>query len=152
MSFNSRLGRVLAALAMIAAIASPALAVENSTPGVNGYDLVSCRTGEKPLQGNGNHVAVHDGVTYLFASDENRKAFDRNPDKFLPAYGGFCAFGVSVGKKFYGDPTVWEIVNGQLYLNLDNKIKGMWVEDIVGNVGKADASWLKIRKTPAERL
>ena len=44
------------------------------------YDLLSYRTGEKPLRGNGNHLAVYDGVTYLFASEENRKMFERNPD------------------------------------------------------------------------
>ncbi len=67
---------------------------EHSTVGVSGYDLVSYQTGEKPLRGNGNHLAVHDGVTYLFVNEENKEAFEANPQKYTPAYGGYCAYGV----------------------------------------------------------
>jgi YHS domain-containing protein len=123
----------------------------HSTVGVSGYDLVSYRTGEKPVRGNGNHVAVHDGVTYLFASEANRKQFEADPEKYLPAFGGYCAYGVAVGKKFVGDPDVWEIVDGRLYLNLDNKIKGLWTKDIPGNIEKANAKWPRIKdEMPSE--
>ncbi len=133
----------------------PALAqagdTAHSTVGVQGYDLVSYHTGSKPLPGNGNHVSEHKGVTYLFSSDENRKAFDANPEKYTPAYGGYCAYGASVGKKFVADPNVWEVVDGKLYLNLDNKIKAIWAKDIQGNINKADAQWTKIKnKAPSE--
>ncbi len=123
----------------------------NSTVGVGGYDPVSFFTSEKPQKGNGNYLVVHDGVTYLFTSKINREKFASRPEKYLPAYGGYCAFGVSVGKKFVGDPDIWEIVDGRLYLNLDNKIKGMWVKDIPGNIEKADRKWPKIKnKKPAD--
>ena len=141
---------ILAFLAMaLLGAGSLALADSNaySTVGMAGYDLLSYRTGEKPLRGNGNHLAVHDGVTYLFVSEENRKMFERNPDKYLPAFGGYCAYGVSVGKKFVGDPDVWEIVDGQLYVNLDNKIKGLWIEDVAGNIKKANNNWPRIHGT-----
>jgi YHS domain-containing protein len=115
-------------LAAMLACASAGTAVagggEQSVRGAGGYDLVSYRTGEKPLPGNGNHLSEVDGVIYLFVSDENKKAFDKNPEKYLPVYGGYCAYGVAVGKKFVGDPHVWKIVDGRLYLNLDNKIQG----------------------------
>ncbi|MGH1403294.1 MAG: YHS domain-containing (seleno)protein [Alphaproteobacteria bacterium] len=125
--------------------------VVHSTVGVQGYDLTSYHTGSKPLPGNGNHVVMHEGVNYLFANDANRQAFEKNPTKYLPAYGGYCAYGVSVGKKFIGDPNVWEIVDGQLYLNLDNKIKGIWSKDISGNISKANANWPEIKnKAPSE--
>ena len=70
-----------------------------NTVGVNGYDLVSYYTAKRPLRGNGNYVAEHNGATYLFSSEENKQAFEKNPNKYLPAYNGWCAFGVSVGKK-----------------------------------------------------
>ena len=123
-----------------------------STTGVNGYDLVSFHTGEKPLRGNGNHVSRIDAVTYLFVNEENKKAFDANPNKYLPAYGGYCAFGVSVGKKFVGDPDVWRLVDGKLHLNLDTNIQAMWLEDIDGKIKKANSQWAKIRNTPAAEL
>lgn len=146
------LHRVLLILAIVLTpIASLADAAEHSTVGVAGYDLVSYRTGEKPVRGNGNHVAVHDGVTYLFVDEANRKSFEDDPTLYLPAYGGYCAFGVSVGKKFVGDPDVWEIVDGTLYLNLDNGIKSTWMKDVEGNLRKADANWPRIRdRDPSE--
>lgn len=125
--------------------------VVHSTVGVQGYDLTSYHTGSKPLPGNGNHVVTHSGVNYLFANADNKKAFEGSPGKYLPAYGGYCAYGAAVGKKFIGDPNVWEVVDGQLYLNLDNKIKGIWSKDIPGNIEKANANWTQIRnKKPSE--
>lgn len=131
----------VSATTAVAAVTGPAF----STVGVAGYDLVSYQTGKKPVRGNGNHVVVHDGVTYLFSSEENRTAFAESPDKYLPAYGGYCAFGVAVNKKFVGDPDVWEIVDGRLYLNLDNGIKQKWATDIPGYIAKANANWKRIR-------
>lgn len=117
----------------------------HSTPGVAGYDVVSYQTGEKPLRGNGNHIAVHEGIAYLFVNEANQKAFERDPDRYVPAYGGYCAYGVSVGKKFVGDPDVWAVVDGKLYLNLDTKIQGIWSKDVPGSISKADKKWPAIR-------
>ncbi len=122
----------------------------NSTPAVQGYDVVSYHTDKRPIRGNGHFVAVHDGITYQFANAENKKAFTANPEKYIPAYGGYCAFGVSVGKKFIGDPEVWRIVDGRLYLNLDTRIQQDWAKDISGRIAKADKNWMKIQdKSPA---
>ena len=55
------------------------------------------------------NVAVHDGATYQFSSKSNKEIFEANPEKYVPAYNGYCAFGVSVGKKFIGDPEVWRV-------------------------------------------
>jgi len=125
---------------------------EDSLVGVGGYDLVSYQNGKKPLPGNGNHVVRHKDVNYLFANKSNAKKFKANAEKYLPAYGGYCAYGASVGKKFIGDPTVWEIVDGQLYLNLDNSIKSIWVKDIPGNIKKADIQWERIKDISASKL
>ncbi len=123
----------------------------HSTVGAGGYDLVSYHTGEKPLRGNGNHVAVHDGVTYLFINKENKATFESDPDKYLPAYGGYCAYGVALGKKFVGDPDVWAVIDGRLYLNLDNKIQGLWNKNIPGYIKKGNIKWPRImNKMPSE--
>jgi len=125
--------------------------VKYSTTGVLGYDLVSYHTEGKPVRGDGNNLVVVDGVTYLFANEENKNAFEKNPAKYLPAYGGYCAFGVSVNKKFVGDPEVWKIVDGTLYLNLDRNIQKMWSEDIPGYIVKAEQNWPNIKdKAPAD--
>lgn len=142
---------VLVAWAGLAAAASANVNITNSITGVQGYDLVSYHTTQGPTRGSGHFVSVHDGVTYLFASKENKSAFDSNPAKYLPAYGGYCAFGVSVGKKFVGDPEVWKIVNGRLYLNLDKNIQKEWSKDIPGRIKLAEKNWPQIKdKSPSE--
>lgn len=123
-----------------------------STPALRGYDAVSYHTIGRPVMGNGGFVSEHKGAIYLFISEEHKDMFDKNPEKYVPAYGGWCAFGVTAGKKFHGDPLVWEIVDGKLYLNLNNKIKGIWSEDIPGNIKKADVKWQEIKDTPITSL
>ncbi|MGF1449609.1 MAG: YHS domain-containing (seleno)protein [Opitutales bacterium] len=119
--------------------------------GVQGYDLVSYHQESGPVRGSGFHASTHDGVTYLFASEANQKTFAANPEKFLPAYGGYCAYGVAVGQKFAVDPLAAKIVDGKLYLNLNGEIQAQWLKDMDGFIEKADAQWAKIhRKTPAE--
>lgn len=135
---------------MIAPSLAQAKSTMDSTVGVQGYDLVSYHSG-KPLPGNGNHVVTYKGTNYLFSSAANKASFEKSPAKYLPAYGGWCAFGVGVGKKFIADPNVWEIVDGKLYLNLDNKVKNLWSKDIPGNISKADKQWMDIQnKKPSE--
>jgi hypothetical protein len=87
-----------------------------------------------------------------FASAENRKTFEANPDKYVPAYVGFCAFGVSVGAKFDGDPRYWKIVDGQLYLNLNEDIQKTWLEDVPGNIEKANKAWKRIEHSDPTQL
>ncbi len=149
MKFKTQLVTLVALFGM----AGNALAADytHSTPAVQGYDVVSYQTGKRPIRGNGNFIAVYDGATYQFSSTDNRKTFERNPEKYIPAYGGFCAFGTSVGKKFIGDPEVWRIVDGTLYLNLDTSIQATWLKDVPGRIKTADANWRNIKdKAPSE--
>ena len=143
---------MLLALVAMAGFAGNALAGEftNSVPAVQGYDVVSYQTAKRPVRGNGHFVAVHDGATYLFSTSENLETFQQNPEQYVPAYGGYCAFGVSVGKKFVGDPEVWRVIDGKLYLNLDVNIQSDWLKDVPGRIKAADANWLDIEdKDPA---
>lgn len=126
--------------------------VANSLVGVQGYDLVSYHQKGGPVAGNGNYTAEYDGVTYLFSSRENMRIFEKNPALYLPAYGGYCAYGVALGKKFVGDPRVWKLVNGKLYLNLDKKIAGLWVQDIPGYIEKANLNWEQIKNNLTSQL
>ena len=80
------------------------------------------------------------------------EAFEANADRYVPQFGGFCAYGVSVGKKFDGDPLVWAVDDGLLLLNLNEDIRELWMEDEAGNVAKARKSWLSIRDTAPAAL
>ena len=150
-----KLQSFLISLLVLAGVTTSAFAANihaNSTTGVQGYDVVSYHTDNGPVRGNGHHVSVHDGVTYLFATKENKQAFDQDPQKYVPAYGGYCAFGVSVGKKFVGDPNVWKIVDARLYLNLDKNVQKEWEKDIPGRIAMADKEWPKIKDASPESL
>jgi YHS domain-containing protein len=145
---------VLAATVLfVASLSMQALAMDytQSTPGLSGYDPVAYFTEGKPVRGSGYNVAVYKGVTYAFASKKHKKMFEANPEKYVPAYGGYCAYGVAVGKKFVTDPEVWKIVDGKLYLNLDRDIQRKWNKDVPGYIKKADDNWLKIKdKAPSD--
>ena len=122
----------------------------NSAPAVQGYDVVSYQTEKRPVRGNGHFTAAHNGATYIFSSQENLDTFKADPDRYAPAYGGYCAYGVSVGKKFIGDPEVWRVVDNRLYLNLDASIQDEWFKDVPGRIKTADKKWGEIKnKNPA---
>ena len=147
--------RSFGALALVAALsAATALAgdVTHSTPGVSGYDPVAYFTDGKPMRGSGYHVTMYEGVTYAFTSAAHKKAFEADPARYLPAYGGYCAYGVAVGKKFVADPEAWKIVDGKLYLNLDKGIQDKWEKDIPGYIKKANANWPDIKAKAADAL
>ena len=141
----NRFTKFIAAAALVG-LALPALAgdVTHSTPAVSGYDVVSYQVEKRPVRGNGHFVAVHDGATYIFSSQDNLDRFNADPERYVPAYGGYCAFGVSVGKKFIGDPEVWRVVDGRLYLNLDANIQDDWLKDVPGRIATAEKQWRKI--------
>lgn len=150
MNFKATLLGLLASMA-VATTAVQAGDYATSTVGVGGYDLVSYQNGKRPIRGNGHFVSVVNGGTYLFSSAANKRAFDETPDKYLPAYGGYCAFGVSVNKKFVGDPEVYRVVNGRLYLNLDANIQDDWLKDVPGKIAVANRNWANIKDaSPAE--
>ncbi|NKB38696.1 MAG: YHS domain-containing protein [Gammaproteobacteria bacterium] len=148
MTFKS----TLLAFVVLIGLSTSAMAGDHthSAPAVQGYDVVSYQTGKRPVRGNGHYLAVHEGATYLFSSKANQEKFEANPAKYAPAYNGYCAFGVSVGEKFVGDPEVWRVIDGKLYLNLDAGIQDMWLKDVPGRIASADDKWKKIAsKDPA---
>lgn len=132
---------ITVSLVFAATAGSAASLNDYDLPAVGGYDLVSYHQETGPVRGSGYHTAQYEGITYLFANKKNKATFEADPDKYLPAYNGFCAFGVSVGKKFNADPTVYKIVDGRLYLNLDKDIQKKWSKDIPGNIATADENW-----------
>ena len=64
---------------------------------IKGYDPVAYFTKGAPVRGSKTHSLKHAGVEWRFSSAENKTAFAANPAKYMPAYGGYCAYGVSRG-------------------------------------------------------
>jgi YHS domain-containing protein len=121
-----------------------------STVAVGGYDVVAYHAEGKATRGSGYHVATYDGATYLFSSKAHRAQFQKAPESYVPRFSGYCAYGAAVGKKFYADPTVWKIVDGNLYLNLDKDIQKKWESDLSGNLKKGHSNWPKIKNDRPE--
>ncbi|TJY59058.1 YHS domain-containing protein [Sinimarinibacterium sp. CAU 1509] len=119
---------------------------------VHGYDPVSYFTDGKPMRGSDELTVVHDGAAYRFASAEHRDLFKANPARYAPQFGGYCAYGVSVGKKFDGDPMLWTIRDERLYLNLNPEIVAAFNKDVPGNIKKAEGKWQKIEHSAVKDL
>ncbi|MGB1479671.1 MAG: YHS domain-containing (seleno)protein, partial [Marinobacter salsuginis] len=105
-----------------------------------------------PQDGDIAITEVHNGATYRFASEENRDLFKQNPEKYLPQYGGFCAFGAAMGVKVDGDPDLWKIVDNKLYLNLNKDVQKRWLTDVPGYIANANDIWPDIKTVEAAEL
>ena len=117
---------------------------------VNGYDPVAFFTDSKPVHGSPSISAEYKGATYLFATDEHKKLFTATPEKYLPQYGGFCAYGVGRGKLVEVDINTWQVRDGKLYLNLNPDVLKKFNAEIEGNLAKADKNWPGLVKKNAK--
>lgn len=125
--------------------------IDENNIGVKGYDVVAYFEERKAIEGNKYISTTHQGVTYYFSSQKYLEIFQRNPQKYVPQYGGWCAYGLSmlatnerIGK-FDIDPTSFKIIDDKLYLfNREDDYDAieLWNENSdKANVKKADSSW-----------
>ena len=119
----------------------PELNLSRSGLALRGVDPVSYFTAGEPQKGSRSITTEHAGGTYRFVSEESRKQFLRDPDKYPPKYGGYCAYGTAVGAKVEGDPYLWSIVDGELYLNINRSVDRLWKTNIPGFIEQADDNW-----------
>ena len=132
---------------------TPSAAVNTDATGfvIRGYDPVAFFTEGRPLPGHPDLSAEYEGGTYLFATAANRDAFKAKPERYAPRYGGYCAYGVAVGKKFDIDPGSWRIVDGKLFFNLNPVILEKWSRESGEFIRKSEGNWPRIRsKAPLE--
>jgi YHS domain-containing protein len=133
---------VLAALDYSADSSEPPVAPVNAADGVGlkGYDPVQYFTGQ-PTKGTNRYSFEWKGVTYRFASAENLQRFKTDPEKYLPQYGGYCAYAMSINRIADISPTEWTIFGGKLYLNNNFISQTLWSLDKSGRVETADRNW-----------
>ncbi|MEO9572979.1 MAG: YHS domain-containing (seleno)protein [Tateyamaria sp.] len=125
----------------------------NGNPlGMHGIDPVSMFQSDAPALGTAVHTSTNAGVDYYFASEQAQSAFDAEPAQYLPQFGGFCAFGVFVGKKLDGDVRYADIVDGKLYLFVNAAIFEKYLEDKANVIAGAEAKWPEIMTTPISEL
>ena len=108
---------------------------------IQGYDPVAFFTDNKPVKGKPELVVRHNGAAYYFASREHREQFKADPAKYEPAFGGYCAYGVSRNKLVEIDVDAFQIVDGRLLLQYSKGVRDDFNKDTKGNLNKAEANW-----------
>lgn len=148
--------RFLAALSALLLLASPAPAADlvnvsgASGVAVDGYDTVAFFTQSRAVHGDPGIKSVYQGATYFFASKEHQRLFEASPAKYVPQYGGYCAYGVALNALFPVDISTWQVRDGKLYLNLNPEILKAFNADFGGNDRKAGGNWAELQKKYAK--
>ena len=134
--------------AMSAQNPSGSLRPVNATPDgsdagvmLKGADLVAYFTDNKYVQGSPQIKSEYQGVTFRFASAEHKALFDKDPMKYQPQYGGFCADGINYGIPWGGDADTWRMVDGKLYIFGGAGSRDAFLLDEPRNLKLADQYW-----------
>ena len=132
-------------------IGSPAAALEPVSKGgdgvaLGGYDAVAYFTDDKPVAGTKEFQTQWNGATWLFATADHREAFVKAPEKYAPQYGGYCAYAVARGTSAPGDPTLWKVKDGKLYVNKNADVQKLWNQDVPGYIVQANRNWPAVMK------
>jgi YHS domain-containing protein len=115
--------------------------IADSGVAIQGYDPVAFFTDNKPVKGDPKFISKSNGAIYFFASQEHRDMFALNPGKYEPAFGGYCAYGVSKGKLAKIDVSAFEVVDGKLLLQHSEIARDNFDKNPKGNLAKANANW-----------
>jgi YHS domain-containing protein len=120
----------------------------NAVPGqsgerlmLKGHDVVSYFTQNKHAMGESQIKSVYKGVTFQFATAENKTLFDASPEKYLPEYGGYCANGIVYGIPWGGDADTWVMSEGKLYIFGGAGSRDAFLLDTAANKALAEKYW-----------
>ena len=145
MTHPRRVSRVLSILLLVAAAsaAKEKTLVNADASGVvlHGYDPVAYFTEHAAVQGDSKYKTRYGGSTFYFASDANKKLFKKDPAKYAPQYGGYCAMAVSMGQLEDADPKMFTIHNDKLLVQRNEKAHQMFMSNPDMLHQKADQQW-----------
>ncbi len=113
----------------------------NSRVMLKGHDVVSYFTQNKHAMGSAQFSSVYEGITFQFASAEHKALFDKEPAKYQPQYGGYCANGIVYGIPWGGDADSWRMIDGKLYIFGGAGSRDGYLLDVPGNTKLADKYW-----------
>ena len=108
---------------------------------LRGYDPVAYFTMNQAMAGKPEFSHKWKGAVWQFVSEEHKQSFQTNPEKYAPAYGGYCSYGMSWGFTFDGDPEAWTIYNNKLYLNNSPDVNQTWRTDKDNYIQDAEKHW-----------
>lgn len=117
-----------------------------------GHDAVAYFTENKAVEGSAKFTASYNDAIYRFSSAKHRDMFKANPAKFAPQYGGFCAYGMTFGKKFEIDGKAFQVVDGKLFVNKNLSVYQEWKKEIPTNISEANDQWPTVKSVAASDL
>lgn len=121
--------------------------IDSQGVGAHGYDPVAFFTEGKAVKGAPQWQSSYGGAIYYFQSSANRDVFDKEPAKYAPQYGGYCAMALTMGKLEDVDPNYFLVHEGKLLLQRNEKAHMMFSKDPEGNHRKADENWAKLQQS-----
>jgi YHS domain-containing protein len=116
----------------------------------NGYDVVEYFNNNAE-KGNKKLSTTFDGVKYQFSNKENLEKFKKAPKKYVPQYGGYCAYAIGKsGEKASINAKTFEIRDGKLYLFYNSwgtNTLELWTKEGAEELKtSADKNWEKLKK------
>lgn len=108
---------------------------------IKGYDPVAYLVSGRAMVGSPRFQYAWRDATWRFASDANRQRFRRDPTRYAPQFGGYCAWAISRGYTADVDPEAFQVVDGRVYLIYSKSVQRRWEQDIPGNIAKAETNW-----------
>jgi hypothetical protein len=119
--------------------------VDSEKVAIHGYDTVAYFTEGKATQGKDEFEQVWEDARWQFSSATNRELFKANPERYAPQFGGYCAGGLAVGEYANGDPKLFMIVDGKLYLIKNKKYQTAWLEAPETSIHFGEYNWANYR-------
>lgn len=138
----------LLVLATAAAVAQSSEVFIKNGKAIGGYDPVAFFKSAKPVMGYDSIKFRYQAADWHFSSEDNKKAFAADPEKYAPQYGGYCAYGTAEGHKAPTEAGTWTIVDNKLYFNYSEKVKQGWLKNQPALIKKADQQWPTVKIQP----
>lgn len=113
---------------------------------IGGYDATAYFMKDKPVRGDGAHVVVWRGAKWRFADPVSAARFKASPEAYAPQFGGYCTNAMSMGKVVDGDPEIWRIHDGKLYLFYAKSGRDLFDVDPAAMIGKASRNWARLNQ------
>lgn len=123
------------------AATKPAVNTSRGDLALRGYDAVAYQSDGTPTIGSAALEYRWKNAIWRFATADHRDRFAADPERYAPQFGGYCAYAVSRGYTADGDPNVWRIVDGRLYLNYSTQARELWEKDVPGNIVLGQRNW-----------
>ncbi len=132
---------LIAALAVVFATTKAPINTQSDNLALRGYDAVAYFSDGQAVRGLPQFATMWNGAAWRFATADHRDRFVREPSKYAPQFGGYCAWAVGHGYTADGDPEAWTIVDGRLYVNYSKRVQRMWSENVQEHIRQGQANW-----------